>query len=76
MSGKTKLFELMKWVGWGIDAEPSEFVVRGTLMDIVNYAKTNGLEFRELPNHLTGGYFTKPIDNYTAEAFEVVPVGG
>ena len=75
MSGKTKLFELMKWVGWGIDAEPSEFVTRGTLMDIVNYAKTNGLMFQEIPNHLTGGYFTKPIDNYTAEAFELVPAG-
>ena len=73
MSGKTKLFELMKWVGLGIDAEPSEFVVRGTLMDIVNYATANGLTFNELPSHLTGGYFTKPIDNYTAEAFELVP---
>ena len=70
-----KKFELMKWVGWGIDAEPTEFVLRGTLMDIVNYAKENGLTFHNLPTHLAGGYYTKPIDNYTAEAFEVVPVG-
>jgi hypothetical protein len=69
-------FELMKWVGLGNSAEPTEFVLRGTLMDIVNYAKENGLSFRELPGHLIGGYYTKPIDNYTAEAFEVVPVGG
>ena len=69
-------FELMKWVGWGIDAEPSKFVLRGTLMDIVNYAKENGLTFHDLPTHLAGGYYTKPIDNYTAEAIEAVPVGG
>ena len=70
-----KKFELMKWVGWGIDAEPSEFVVRGTLMDIVKYAEKNGLDWHELPNHLAGGCFTKPIDNHTAEAFELIPVG-
>ena len=69
-------FELMKWVGWGINAEPSKFVLRGTLMDIVNYAKENGLTFHALPTHLAGGYFTKPNDNYTSEAFELVPVGG
>ena len=62
-------------MGMGVNAEPTKFVLRGTLMDIVNYAKDNGLNFHELPNHLVGGYFTKPIDNYTAEAFEVVPVG-
>ena len=68
-----KKFELLKWVGWGIDAEPSEFVLKGTLKDIVNYAEKNGLNWHELPNHLAGGYYTKPIDNTTAEAFEVVP---
>lgn len=68
-----KKFELMKWIGWGIDAEPSEFVLKGTLKDIVKYAEVNGLNWHKLPNHLVGGYYTKPIDNSTAEAFEVVP---
>ena len=71
-----KKFELMKWVGMGNDAEPSKFVLRGTLLDIVNYAKTNGLKWNGLPTHLVGGYYTKPVDTHTADAFEVVPVGG
>jgi len=71
-----KTFELLKWVGIGSNAQPSEFVLRGTLMDIVNYAREHGLKFHEVPTHLVGGYYTKPIDNYSAEAFEVVPVGG
>jgi len=71
-----KKFELMKWMGVGMNAEPSKFVLRGTLMDIVNYAKANGLNWNELPTHLVGGYYTKPVDNHTAEAFEVVPAGG
>jgi hypothetical protein len=71
-----KKFELMKWVGVGINAQPSKFVLRGTLLDIVNYAKENGLSFHELPGHLIGGYYTKPVDTHTADAFEVVPVGG
>ena len=71
-----KKFELMKWVGMGKDAHASEFVLRGTLLDIVNYAKDNALTFRGLPGHLIGGYYTKPIDNYTADAFEVVSIGG
>lgn len=69
-----KKFELLKWVGMGMNAEPSEFVLKGTLKDIVNYADENGLNWHELPNHLVGGYFTKPIDESTADAFEVVPV--
>lgn len=69
-----KKFELMKWVGVGMNAQPSKFVLRGTLMDIVNYAKENGLMFHELPTHLVGGYYTKPVDESTADAFEVVPV--
>ncbi len=60
----------------GMNAEPSEFVVRGSLKDIVNYANENGLNWHELPNHLVGGYFTKSIDVNTADAFEVIPVGG
>ena len=71
-----KKFKLMKWIGLGMNAEPSEFVVRGSLMDIVNYAEENGLNWHELPNHLVGGYYTKPIDANTADAFEVIPVGG
>jgi hypothetical protein len=71
-----KKFELLKWVGVGMNAQPSEFVLRGSLMDIVNYAKANGLSFTELPGHLIGGYFTKPVDKHTAEAYEVLPTGG
>ena len=71
-----KKFKLMKWVGMGACANATEFVLRGTLMDIVNYAKVNGLSFTELPGHLLGGYFTKPVDKHTADAYEVVPVRG
>ena len=41
-----------------------------------NIRKVNVITFHDLPTHLAGGYYTKPIDNHTAEAFEVVPVGG
>ncbi len=68
-----KTFELLKWVGEGLNAEPSEFVLKGTLLEIVNHAEVNGFNWHELPNHLVGGYYTKPIDDHTADAYEVVP---
>ena len=35
----------------------SKFVIRGTLLEMVRYAKENHLKFNQVPVHLIGGYF-------------------
>ena len=33
------------------------FVIRGTLLEMVRYAKDNKLNMNQVPTHLVGGYF-------------------
>ena len=37
------------------------FVIRGTLLEVVKYAKENSLKFNQVPVHLLGGYFASNI---------------
>ena len=34
------------------------FVIRGTLLEMIKYAKDNNLKMNQVPAHLVGGYFT------------------
>jgi hypothetical protein len=39
------------------------FVIRGTLLEMVRYAKDNNLKFNQIPVHLLGGYFAPNVNN-------------
>ena len=39
------------------------FVIRGTLLEMVKYAKENNLKFNQVPVHLLGGYFAPNANN-------------
>ena len=40
-----------------------QFIIRGTLLEMVRYAKENHLKFNQVPVHLLGGYFAPNVNN-------------
>lgn len=62
--------KLSNLFGKNTNANNNTFVIRGTLLEMVRYAKDNNLTVNQVPAHLVGGYFK----SITTANLEAIPI--
>ena len=62
--------KLSNLFGNNTNTNNNTFVIRGTLLEMVRYAKDNKLNMHQVPTHLVGGYFK----SITTTNLEAIPI--
>ena len=66
-----KKYQLVTKNTWG-NSEIAELVIEGTEAEIKAYAKKSSFKWESDDSKTTGGFFTKSIDGYRKQTYEII----
>jgi len=66
-----KKYQLVTKNTWG-NSEIAELVIEGTEAEIKAYAKKSSFMWESDDSKTTGGFFTKSIDGYRKQTYEII----